>query len=239
MSKRDDLLAKINSYLVTNGVRAITADKLNEIATFIADNYSTSEELSTNVLSDVDKTGIATNDILRWNGTKFVKYTPVYSIGDLSNVDLTGIATNDILIWNGSKFIHLAFLLSELKDVKISSLKNRQHLEWDSDLSVFRNKELSSVVSISANFNVDENTEDTIVVTSVPMVISLNPISVGRTFEIITPSTTTSTNKVVLNGSGGTKINGLSGYNIITPNTVVKIKEVASGAYIVTSNYRN
>ena len=54
---------------VTLGEKTSITDRLTALEAVVVPDTITD-------LTDVDLTGIATNDLVRWNGTKLVKYTP-------------------------------------------------------------------------------------------------------------------------------------------------------------------
>lgn len=62
---------------------------------------------SLNDLTDVDTSGVATNDFLKYNGTQWVPAPVSFSgtLNDISDVDTTGVVTGDSLIYNGSNWV--------------------------------------------------------------------------------------------------------------------------------------
>lgn len=70
---------------------------------------------SINTLSDVNTSGVATNSILKYNGSAWVVSSDTDStdissntVGQLSDVTITSAAANQVLKWNGSAWINSA-----------------------------------------------------------------------------------------------------------------------------------
>ena len=70
---------------------------------------------SINTLSDVNTSGVATNSILKYNGSAWVVSSDTNStdissntVGQLSDVTITSAAANQVLKWNGSAWINSA-----------------------------------------------------------------------------------------------------------------------------------
>lgn len=60
---------------------------------------------------EVDTTGAASDQVLTFNGTKFLPVTPVASssvasLDDLTDVTVTSVATNQVLQWNGTAWVN-------------------------------------------------------------------------------------------------------------------------------------
>lgn len=71
-------------------------------------------------LTDVDLTGVATNDLIKYNAGTWVSFTPV--INSLDDTTITAPITNDLLRYNGTKWIDSSFsevnaILDDLSDV--------------------------------------------------------------------------------------------------------------------------
>jgi hypothetical protein len=99
-----------------NGITAI--DITNWNSAFSWGNHATAgylksfTELDPVFSANFDFTGAVTNDLLKFNGSKWVKFTPDYltSFAELdpavtNNFDFTGAVTNDLLKFNGSKWV--------------------------------------------------------------------------------------------------------------------------------------
>jgi hypothetical protein len=57
---------------------------------------------------EVDTTGATSNQVLKFDGTKFVPGTAstVASLDDLTDVTITSVATNQVLQWNGAAWVN-------------------------------------------------------------------------------------------------------------------------------------
>lgn len=57
---------------------------------------------------EVDTTGAASDQVLKFNGTKFLPGTAstVASLDDLTDVTITSVATNQVLKWNGTAWVN-------------------------------------------------------------------------------------------------------------------------------------
>lgn len=241
MSKRTDLITLISNYLVANGVRAITAAKVNEINTFIANNYATKEELSTSLLSDVDKTYIDVDDVMKWNGAKFVKWTPTF--GTLNDVDMSSVGLGDTIVWMGTHWFAIALIttLNGLEGVDISNCENRDILTYNSSANAFVNtpkRVTSTDSSPSLSIRDDTNIDVYNLTSNGAITITLFKMKAGVSIYIITPPTTAFAKAVTISGYSCT-INGVGSYAVVTPNTVIELCQVTVDDWVVMSVYQN
>jgi len=133
----------------------VIADKVSgeyQIACRILPAAPGSGATQLNELSDVDLSGLTTNQILQYNGTNFVPVNMpsggggATAINDLTDVDTSGLSVGEILEWDGTNFVPVAkpvsgaTAINQLSDVDTSGLSTGQILEWDGTNFVPGNK---------------------------------------------------------------------------------------------------
>lgn len=86
---------------------------------------------------EIDTTGATTNQILKYDGTKFAPATGgggASAIDDLTDVTITSAATGDFLTYNGSAWVNDAAITAALFDTSVGSPASTEgKLQWDSD----------------------------------------------------------------------------------------------------------
>lgn len=117
---------------------------------------------SLNELSDVTISSPANNQVLKYNGTRFVNTTLAYSdisgrptlvttLGGLTDVTVTGVTSGQVLQYNGSGWVAGsvsaggATSLSGLSDVNLVGVSSGQYLRYDGSKFTNTNIEYSDV----------------------------------------------------------------------------------------------
>ena len=121
-----------------------------------------------NDLGDVTITTPSTDDLLKWNGTSWINFTPSFStvanINDLGDVTVTTPSTNDLLKWNGTSWINFTpsystvATLNDLSDVSVTTPSTNDLLKWNGTSWINFTPNYSTVTSIDNLSDVDTST---------------------------------------------------------------------------------
>ena len=178
-------------YVATNGTSVVlnTAAAVNDILQIVA--YGTFElaNFSINAASDVNTTGLATNDLLRYDGTNFVpksfdEITPSQSSN--ANKFLTTDGTNSS--WS---FVNAANLTGSLPAIDGSALTGIETgTDWQSSIK-------TSNFTAAADKGYWIDTSSNTVTVTFP-----SSASVGNTIELVDYARNWGTNKIIINQNG-------------------------------------
>jgi len=180
-----------NDYVATNGTSVVlnSGAAANDILQIVA--YGTFElaNFSINAASDVNTTGLATNDLLRYDGTNFVpksfdEITPSQSSN--ANKFLTTDGTNSS--WS---FVNAANLTGSLPAIDGSALTGIETgTDWQSSIK-------TSNFTAAADKGYWIDTSSNTVTVTFP-----SSASVGNTIELVDYARNWGTNKIIINQNG-------------------------------------
>lgn len=97
----------------------------------------TSGKVDVNIsdLQDVTLTALSNNQVLLWNGTKWVNSNPAASVilafDDLSDVVIAAPATNQTVLYNGTNWVNSTFLLNTISNVSAAAPSNGDLLQFN------------------------------------------------------------------------------------------------------------
>lgn len=103
-------------------------------------NLPSISSTSISQLQDIDVTGVASGQVLQYNGSKWVPYTlPAQSttLAQLTDVDVSNVSANQVLTYSGTKWVpgtgggSGAASLSQLTDVNVTGVQTNQVLKYN------------------------------------------------------------------------------------------------------------
>lgn len=238
MTKREEVQAIINSYLQTNGIRAITAAQLNEITNKICLYFSTLEELSLDKLSDVDISIKNIYDVFTWNGTKFIPAPVPRRMIDLGDVDAGSFIEGSTPVLYGGMFQALPYRenFTQLNDVSIDAPFD----DFETSYLRYMNTAIRTArylpQRISSNTTLNKYSRDMLYVenpgSTIEITLDQTP-AIGRSYVISTLSGVTASKFLKITPFTGSTINGVTTSFIInTEYTTVELIRVKLNVWV-------